>query len=904
MNIQKNGSIAGLSRFCAAAVALAAGYALAGSAEQVGSDYVVSAEQGETYQINSAIGNYSRLVKIGDGEVLLNASSSAFSGSVVVSNGTLSISRHDALGASSPVTVESGATFHLKTPHKAGNQDVLFSEHKVTISGDGVDGLGAIRYTPSDGNDLDDNLLGDVELLADATVECVDRWGVRGVLTLNGHKLRVKNLSPNRQWMINRATVNGPGVVEAYCDAQDNNGTITLQGNVASSPDVTYVATNSNSKIYIYEVNTEIPSAFTLFPGGNLSVAHGTNHITGPIRLPKNAGSSDGYVSFGATWPNAMFLDGPITDDEGVERKSGTAFNTYSDRTESEGSLYLNGDVSVCRDVYVNQGVLFAMTSAATRVYAGNFQMNHGSRALIGGGNTFVNRLLVGVDSQQGKLELTGGVFEAGRSTVGGGNGSVGHWVMTGGEARITNDFWIAENGESSFGSFIQTGGTFNMQANTLCLGQSGKDSSQVVHYGGTAVFHVSGGTNDTRCALNGMNPRFKIGELGGVFDVTVSGEGTVQANETVRFCGSSKTSTNVFNVTDGATFKATRFFKHRSAVAGSFVNVNADGGTMMPTLGNDWTGVGPASADFYKGNPDHFVVWKKGLVIDTSEITGNHRTSMIPFAFESPSGKGVEAVELPAGENYTTNSYHGLARVVFEDETGWGASAYAEYDFATKRHSRVVVTSRGCNYSDNAKAYVESPGRTERYECALTLSDNAGLAGELVKRGETPVYLYATNSIAGGIAVESGTLCAWSDGVVPSNTPVRVEHGATLQFTNPGPLFLSSFTGAGSVPDCDITVTDSLRATCEDLFAGKYAAFSGTLTFAPGATFTITDPENLTQYEHNRPVLAFTAFQVNGTPILAFEGTPARASRWRLVKQSNAAYRFGPYTGTTLRIR
>ena len=886
-------SNARLSAFCAAAAALATISAYAGSAGAVGSDYVVSADSAEVYTISSPIGNYARLVKIGAGEVKLTEATSDFSGTVVVSNGTLSITDHGALGAASPVIVESGATFHLKTPHKTDNQDVLFSGHKVTISGDGVDGLGAIRYTASDGSAYDDSLLGDVELLTDATVECTDRWGVRGVLTLNGHKLRVKNLSTDRQWMLNSTTVAGPGTVEAYC-SEDNSGTVVFQGNVTSSSDVTYVATNDNCRIYIYGVNNDIPSSFRLFPGANLAVAHGTNHITGTIHLPKNAGSSDGYVSFGATWPNVMYLDGPITDDEGIERKSGTAFNTYSDRTKGEGSLYLNGDVSVCRDVYVNQGVLFAMTSEATRVYASTFQMNHASRALISGGNTFVNRLIVGVDSQQGELQLTGGLLEAGVTTVGGAGASVGHWVMTGGEARITNDFYIATGNAGTFGSFIQTGGMFSMKTNTLYVGNAG-----------TAVFHVSGGTNDTRYAHGGQIPRLKIGEGGGIVDATVSGEGTLQANETVRFCGTTVASTNVFNVKDGATVKATRFFKHRSAAAGSFVNVNADGGTFMPTLNNDWTGLGWNQPDFFKAKPDHFVVWKNGLVIDTSEVTGVNPVSYVPFSFESPSGKGVEAVELPTGENYTTNRYFGLARIVFEDETGWGASAYAEYDIETKKHSRVVVTSRGCNYSDNAKAYVESPTRTERYECALTLSDNAGLAGELVKRGETPFKLYATNSITGGIAVESGTLWACSDGVVPSNTPVRVEHGATLQFEHPGPLFLSSFTGEGSVPGCDITVANSLRATCADLFSGKYATVDGALTFAPGATFAITDPENLAEYERRSPVTAFAALQIVGEPRLVFEGgTPARAARWRLVKQSGAAYKFGPYIGTLVIIR
>ena len=240
----------------------------------------------------------------------------------------------------------------------------------------------------------------------------------------------------------------------------------------------------------------------------------------------------------------------------------------------------------------------------------------------------------------------------------------------------------------------------------------------------------------------------------------------------------------------------------------------------------------------------------------------------------------------------------------MFEDATGWGASAYAEYDYDAKRHTRIVLTSRGCDYSDNAKAYVESPDRATRYECALVLSDNAGLGGELVKRGTHDLHLYATNTFY-GIAVESGTLYAETDGVVPSNTSVRVAYGATLQFANPAPLFLSSFGGAGSVPGCDITVTNSLRASCADLFAGKHADVDGNLTFAPGATFTITDPENLATYSHSPAVTAFTALRVDGAPRLAFEGdVPPGSGLWSFTAKGDGTYTFGPILGTLILVR
>ena len=91
--------------------------ARAGSAVADGSDFVVTAAAGETFTVDTAIGNYARLVKKGAGEAVLTAVSTAFAGTAVVEEGTLSITRLRALGDTAPVVVESGATFYLKVPH-------------------------------------------------------------------------------------------------------------------------------------------------------------------------------------------------------------------------------------------------------------------------------------------------------------------------------------------------------------------------------------------------------------------------------------------------------------------------------------------------------------------------------------------------------------------------------------------------------------------------------------------------------------------------------------------------------------------------------------------------------------------------------------------------------------------
>ena len=557
-------------------------------------------------------------------------------------------------------------------------------------------------------------------------------------------------------------------------------------------------------------------------------------------------------------------------------------------RKQGPGVLCLNGDVDLACCAQVDQG-LMQMTSTASRVYREGLVVKGDSRFLVGDGHTLLKWVRVGNDGR-GVFHQTGGVLGVSGDTAVGMNGSdIGHWVMSGGEAFVSNSVYVAKSA-GSFGSFVQTGGLFKLENGSLSAGR-----------GGTAVFHVSGGTNDTRVTQGGQAQRFYLSDYGGSSDVTVSGEGTLLATETLRFGGGGGTvSTNIFNVNDGGTVKAARFFKHQGAGSASLIVVNADGGTLMPTMAFDWTNSGLSNPNYC---PSHFVVWNKGLVIDTSESTGSDPSSKMPFSFEAPSGKGVESITLPTDGGYATASYFGPARIVFEDETGWGASAYAEYDFETKRHTRVVLTSRGCDYSDNAKAYVESPDRTTRWECALTLSDNAGLGGELVKRGTHDLHLYATNTFY-GIAVESGTLCAETDGVVPSNTSVRVEYGATLRFPTSAPLVLSSFAGAGSVPGCEISVTKSLRAKCADLFAGKHADIDGDLTFAPGATFTITDPENLAAYKRCKAAVAFSALHVNGEPTLAFEGKPTGSARWTLSRLDDSSFKFGPNIATVIVLR
>ena len=872
--------------FCSMMASLAA---FAGSAEAVGTDWVVTAAAGESYTNSTAVGNYSRLVKQGDGEVVLTAATTAFTGAVVVQDGTLSITDLGAVGSSSSITVQNGATFYLKTPHTGGQTTALFTGHDITIAGSGVGGAGALRYKQASGGGMADNLFGKITLSGDATISGESRWGMYGntkILDLAGHTL---TRIGGGNWMVYNhfKSTGGPGTII------NKSGTMTLQGSLIIDPNVTVVVTNTTMALWSVASDANIKGTIRLYSANTIQAQSGVsktvNHL-GPVHVFGN-NNSNGQL---ATWYNSkdarsISIDGTLSSDSTVGiYKSGT------------GTLYVNGDVNQpggTKNFSVGAGTLYFSgdKSRSLRLvqYGESLITQEDGHTLIrmlrianGGATSAAYRQLGGV------LAVVSG--DNGR--IGESNGSRGYYTLEGGEFHASNTLYLAEK-PGSFGAFKQTGGLMELRnpsfSGAFCAGR-----------GGNGLFVQTGGTNDTLVRATVQDGGFHMG-TNGQSVATISGTGTLFRTSLLQMGETGSLSTNILNIKDGAVVKANRFRKWWEAAVGARAYVNVDGGTLMPTFYSGWGAADSTHATFYKRSPDHLVVWKKGLVIDTSENSANSSagSSSISFWFEPPTGNGVESVALPTASGFVASNYLGIASVVFEDATGWGASAYAEYDFGTKKVTRIVVTSRGCDYSADAKAYLESPDRTTRYECALTLSSNAGMCGELVKRGAPLLYLYATNTITGGIAVESGTLTIVTGGVIPSNTPVRVESGATLNLNN-FPVSVSTFTGAGTVSGGAVTVTNAVRATCAELFANKYATFGGNLTFAPGATFTITDPEHLEAYKNHGSVTAFTAASVTGTPTLAFEGGAPQGVKWSLFKKNDTTYNFGAVIGTMILLR
>ena len=867
---------------CLAGASLAA---VAGSAVADGTDFVVTAAAGESFTNSTAIGNYTRLLKQGAGEVVLTAATTAFTGEVLVKEGTLTITDLKAVGTGTPVTVQDGATFFLRTPHTGSQSTALFTGHDITIAGKGVDNKGALRYAQSGGSAVADNMFSKITLADDATIAVESRFGMfynTYPLDLAGHTL---TRIGGGLWMFfnHVKSTGGPGTIISTA------GNVTFQNDLIIDENVTFVITNSTGSLGLWGVSpaSRVKGLIKVYAGRSIAAQSGTsasvNHL-GPVHV---AGEPAKTVTLATTYSSShrsMSIDGPLTCDHEMRiTKTGT------------GPLWLNGPIEMpgSTNYFKIEGGQLYLTNDVSR----NCRfVAQGNTTITQSRGSFLMRMMRISQATGVQYHQTGGIVavpsgDAGR--IGEFNTTRGYYTLEGGEFHVSNTLYLAERA-GSYGAFRQTGGLFEMRGSSASVFSVGSY--------GQGLFVVTGGTNDVLTTSTSQSGGFYMG-TNGQNVATISGTGTLFRTSLLQMGGSDRgVCTNILNISDGAVVKANRF-RRNGVGEGTHAYVNADGATLMPTFAWGWTAAG---GDVYARSPDHFVVWKKGLVFDTSENATNSDAGStdIPFWFESPTGKGVESVALPTASGFIATNYMGIARVVFEDTTGWGASAYAEYDFSTKKVTKIVVTSRGCDYSDGAKAYLESPDRTTRYECALTLSSNEGMCGEFVKRGAPILKLFATNTITGGIAVEQGELRTCTGGVIPSNTPVRVESGATLNLNNMGNITVSTFTGAGSVTQGAVTVTNAVRATCAELFANKHATFGGNLTFAEGAVFEITDPENLEAYAHSGSKPAFTAAAVNGTPTLRIPAGYTGSTKWALFKKAAGTYNFGAIVGTMIMLK
>ena len=877
---------------------------------------------GTTSTYTSALGaDVTELKKTGGGTLRLGlgTTTSAFTGAVAIEGGTLGMDAPRNLGRPSSVSVSSGATLDLSAMD--GNVDTLDCG-TVVLAGGGVDDGGAVRRASGG---VQDALLRNFTLADDATVFNSTRCGVKdGTFDFGGHALEKRG---GGEFLLHNGTYLNMG------DLVLNGGQLTMQGTGAkfSGSETNRLVVRSGTLCLWGSPGAgkappwtlELVNNFTLTTG---QVGGNGNAWDGPVVIPS------GRQLVVNPWGNGseINLSGPLRcagtvlkqAAKGVLRITGaTTTNDYL--SVSDGRVVYGGGAAARHEIGQvttanNYGEVVFADAGRVHQYRGGFWVagNGNNLNTVSVTNTLMDgwqsathcaQITLGdAENYNGRLVVDAGAVLSNRFNIGhNGRGAVHQrggdvwWQI---KSSSQWDFFGSHKGYAFYGLdggtlvretawmgmgvwdakatafFVQRGGSFS-SAGGLCLG--GKGYAELYVGGGT---HVQGG------GINlGQNADYP--EAGGA-TVTVAngadlslGRSKLQAQHTNGFCA-------VVNVNSGGRLTCSRFSAAKlGASFGSELFLNADGGVLRPAQAWGFSDEWAASAN----DPTRATVYDGGLVLDASDCASDKADARIPFPFQRPYGKGIRSIALPPADSPFWNAnFLGPTRVRISG-AGKAATALVDFELGALKPRGVIVTSPGFGYDDDTVVTVDSWDGKTAYPCAVELFDHEAKGG-VTLRGTMGVTRIAANTWGGPTTVESATLTFATAESYPVGSPLVLRPAGAVDF-NGVARTLPSLSGAGTVRNADVTVTNGLSFFVADAMTNACLNLTGRLTLADGAKVAVLDPENLEKSGQSYPV-AVAAGGISGKPVLEGVGAP-----WKLFVRGNEI-RFGYCAGTTLLLR
>ena len=246
------------------------------------------------------------------------------------------------------------------------------------------------------------------------------------------------------------------------------------------------------------------------------------------------------------------------------------------------------------------------------------------------------------------------------------------------------------------------------------------------------------------------------------------------------------------------------------------FYSVGFDGGTFTTGATGKNIANSPAQSDTQPMT--NFVVYAKGMTIDTDGKTGNRSSA----SFRGAWGKGVAT--LPFAQGPTYSGFVAAPYVIIYGD-GVGATAIADFDSASGTVTGIRVLTPGAGYTW-AKAYFYrdtgfqyADGGWAPVVCGL--KDNVN-TGDFTKTGAGDFTLEAPNTWGGKTILKGGVLRLGVAGALPAGSKV-VYAGGTLESTAAAsPAVLTAEVSADLIaarkPVTLITYTDAAPAVLPDV--------------------------------------------------------------------------------------
>ena len=470
---------------------------------------------------------------------------------------------------------------------------------------------------------------------------------------------------------------------------------------------------------------------------------------------------------------------------------------------------------------------------------------------IVGSNGTAVVRLTSG--SVTGSLELASWVSAVARGAM----------YQSGGEfVNLTPYAESYTMGFKGYAYYNISGGRF-VAAGDWYLGAYGEG---VLDMTGGELYHTPASVRKSRCRLGGWEGFSAVRVTNGsVFnatnvteavimpgysrsesssELTVEDGGAVLATTkgiTLGMGTSATYSHSVLNMNGGvvSTYHVTRNrnyicpsdeWPEGSATSDAFKNtyafVNCNGGTIR-NLG--WGALfGSRTSDSFP--PNRVTLYERGLTVDSNGMD----CRLDPGGgLQAPSGLGVVSVAWDAEKD--GKGFVGSPRVKIVGD-GLGATAWADFDVATRTIKRIYVTSPGNNYTRADAQIVMNKKVVKTVPCTV----GPMVSGGLTKIGRGLLKIATTNTYEGATVVKSGTILLGADDVISSKSKLVLD-GGTLDMNGMSQTFSSVEVteNGGSVVNGTLALS-GLTVDFDDVLAGKSLVYDGAMAFAAGAKFTL----------------------------------------------------------------
>ena len=280
-------------------------------------------------------------------------------------------------------------------------------------------------------------------------------------------------------------------------------------------------------------------------------------------------------------------------------------------RLNTTGSLAATGLVNIARN---GEGTMLidSGTFSCNELWIGQGASATGITSISGGAIVTNNWTIIGRDSGNGTLNMTGGTLTkngGGRFIVA--DNATGAMNMSAGTVSVNDEFWVGQGGSSN-GIVTQSGGTISCNS-WIAIGREG----------GTGVYNMTGGTfNKT-----GGGSNFIVGPSG-PGTMTMSGDSLLNVTGGITWIGENNAANFTMSAGSNAEVRTAQFVIGINV--GGNANVNLSGGTLRTGLidGGDGTAnvtfngtqvIATATALPFISDLDTAVVDAGGLKIDSA---------------------------------------------------------------------------------------------------------------------------------------------------------------------------------------------------------------------------------------------------------------------------------------------